>query len=497
MYYIITSVLFISAIIMDIEFAYNTLSVVESSHGGILAIYQGHEYMKAYEGVHHIDMRCKYDKENKCRARIQISRSAPYTLIRGPNHEHEEIGKCEGEIHADAAYRCMLQMALETSQKPSYIYATILSELPEPFRYFMKTKKNCTAAISRIRRAHRIPEPTAVGPCIEGDMRKTNDGEDWVLYENPVEKMVVFSSNTMMQHMSDAEVLLMDGMHEVPESTGYYQLYTLHARVGAVTIPVVYALLPKKDRATYDKLFDVILAAFDERNMARPNPDAVVIDFELAAVLALEDYFPDARITGCFFHLNKSIKKWVDSEIGRQATYDSDFKVLMTSLVYLAFLRIEDIPSVWEALDKKARGPAKQLSEYFGEFYAFGVKKNPTRYKKATGYKPPRFRHCIWNLHDAALSEEPTTNNFAESWHNSIKILLKETDMTLSSYVKTLKQDYVTRKVRLDNIRLGREIPRPDSKMVKKMEKIRGILNKYETKTPMAILKEIVANVKK
>ena len=69
--------------------------------------------------------------------------------------------------------------------------------------------------------------------------------------------------------------------------------------------------------------------------------------------------------------------------------------------------------------------------------------------------------------------------------------------MTLSSYVKTLKQDYVTRKVRLDNIRLGREIPRPDSKMVKKMEKIRGILNKYETKTPMAILKEIVANVKK
>ena len=43
---------------MDIEFAYDTLSVVESSHGGILAIYLGHEYMKAYEGVHHIDMRC-------------------------------------------------------------------------------------------------------------------------------------------------------------------------------------------------------------------------------------------------------------------------------------------------------------------------------------------------------------------------------------------------------------------------------------------------------
>ena len=50
--------------------------------------------------------------------------------------------------------------------------------------------------------------------------------------------------------------------------------------------------------------------------------------------------------------------------------------------------------------------------------------------------------------------------------------------MTLSSYITVLKQDYVARKVGLDNIRLGREAFIPDPRRVKKMEKIRKILKK-------------------
>ena len=76
--------------------------------------------------------------------------------------------------------------------------------------------------------------------------------------------------------------------------------------------------------------------------------------------------------------------------------------------------------------------------------------------KKKTGYNPPHFRHELWNLYHAALSEEPTTNNYAESWHNAIQVLLKDTDMSLSSYITTLKKDYVARKTRLEHIRLDR-----------------------------------------
>ena len=50
--------------------------------------------------------------------------------------------------------------------------------------------------------------------------------------------------------------------------------------------------------------------------------------------------------------------------------------------------------------------------------------------------------------------------------------------MSLSSYVTTLKQDYVARKTRLENIRLGRETPKLDPRMLRKYAKIRMILKK-------------------
>ena len=59
-----------------------------------------------------------------------------------------------------------------------------------------------------------------------------------------------------------------------------------------------------------------------------------------------------------------------------------------------------------------------------------------------------------------------------------------------------MKQDYVARKVRLDNIRLGRETFIPDPRRVKKMEKIRKILKKYDRRSPMKTLDKLVANVK-
>ena len=59
----------------------------------------------------------------------------------------------------------------------------------------------------------------------------------------------------------------------------------------------------------------------------------------------------------------------------------------------------------------------------------------------------------------------------------------------------TLKKDYVARVTRLENIRLGREIPKPNTKMVRKFEKIRKILKQYNKKKPMITLEKLVAAV--
>ena len=269
---------------MEPVFAYNTLSITDTVRGGFRAIYEGQEYGKTYVAEDTIDCKCIHQRKN-CRARLLISRSEPPTVIQVKG-EHNHMPKCEGELIADVAYRTMLSMAIDTTLAPSSIYQEVLSGVPEQHRDFMKTRRQCINNIQYTKRMHKAPEPVETEMVIEGDLRHTVDGEDWVLYDNPVEKMVVFASNSMLSQMSGAEVLLMDGMYEVP-SIGY-QLYTIHALVGEATIPVAYALLPSKKTAIYDHMLTIILEAFDNRNIPRPNPDAVVIDFEIAAS------------TGCF-----------------------------------------------------------------------------------------------------------------------------------------------------------------------------------------------------
>ena len=57
--------------------------------------------------------------------------------------------------------------------------------------------------------------------------------------------MLVLASDPMLRNMSGASVLLMDGMFDVPALM--YQLYTIHAIVEGASMPVAFAMLPKKD----------------------------------------------------------------------------------------------------------------------------------------------------------------------------------------------------------------------------------------------------------
>ena len=50
---------------MATEFSFSELTVVETLHGGIMAIYEGYEYMKHYVGEDHITCRCTKQKEHK------------------------------------------------------------------------------------------------------------------------------------------------------------------------------------------------------------------------------------------------------------------------------------------------------------------------------------------------------------------------------------------------------------------------------------------------
>ncbi|KAH9634392.1 hypothetical protein HF086_000218 [Spodoptera exigua] len=85
------------------------------------------------------------------------------------------------------------------------------------------------------------------------------------------------------------------------------KVYTIHADIGsnqeyANVVPVLYALLPDKTRATYEILFQMIKSQVKEW-----QPTEISMDFEVTAILAIKDLFPEVKILGCYFHFNRCL----------------------------------------------------------------------------------------------------------------------------------------------------------------------------------------------
>lgn len=474
---------------------FGDLIVTYSKYNKLKVIYKNYEYMVASTTAKHIWLRCTCEKEHNCPARLKISKeesAEPFSILGQSKRWHNHMPKHDAQLLADAAVRLMVANAVETTESYASIYSRVLSELPREARRFVKKMSLCKDAMYRARKKFGQAEPSTINELVlEGAMRETADGDNWVLYQDDPEEtdnMLVLASDPMLRNMSGASVLLMDGMFDVPALM--YQLYTIHAIVEGASMPVAFAMLPKKDTPIYSKLLEKILEGCDDRGIERPDPDAVVVDFELAAVKAIEKHFPRARITGCHFHLNQSLQRFVKQKQNVELLQNTNFSMLLTKLVFMAYLRFEDIPGVWQTLLKGCKSPQeKKLATHFGKSYVRGAKKGK-QYEKA------HFKLQIWNLHHAALNGEPTTNNSAEAWHRHIQVMLKDTNMSFCSFIEKLRHSLVSHENKVEQIRLGRETPTRNPKTIKKYEKIRSFLKVYDEKTPLEILDMLAYNLK-
>ncbi|KAL0818920.1 hypothetical protein ABMA28_008228 [Loxostege sticticalis] len=89
---------------------------------------------------------------------------------------------------------------------------------------------------------------------------------------------------------------------------GREQLYTIHVDLGSSDddnmniIPTVYALLLDKKQATYETLFRLLKSQVPEF-----EPQKVTTDFEISAMLAVNEVFPTAKTQGCLFHFKQAV----------------------------------------------------------------------------------------------------------------------------------------------------------------------------------------------
>jgi len=93
----------------------------------------------------------------------------------------------------------------------------------------------------------------------------------------------------------------------VPQSA--YQVYTVHGCVHDEGVPLLWALLPNKTTASYTELFTAVRNALQTAFGAIGQMRYSLCDFEMAAINAVTDVFPELTIKGCSFHFRQALMR--------------------------------------------------------------------------------------------------------------------------------------------------------------------------------------------
>lgn len=285
-------------------------------------------------------------------------------------------------------------------------------------------KYRCTLYRARSTNLPKIPHHRCDIELPE-EWTQTKDGRPFLLANDGEEdKILIFGTAQNLRHLCSANEIYMDGTFKsAPEM--FRQLYSIHVEIMDSMVPVVYALLPKKDKVSYTRMFHLIGQAA-RRFGHQFQPSTVCIDFEMAVIETIQHIFPNSRIRGCLFHYSQAIWRKVQ-ELGLSVRYKEDmaFNRLVRRASALPLVPLESIDSVWmEALNEVNDDVAVQFMDYV----------TLTWVDRAAAMFPVE----MWNQYDKV--DKYRTNNHLEAWHGVINRELGRPHPNLFKLIDTLKE---------------------------------------------------------
>lgn len=194
------------------------------------------------------------------------------------------------------------------------------------------------------------------------------------------DRILIFASPEQLHILQTADDFLVDGTFKVvPEI--FYQLFIIHAVHRRHIVPVVYALLRRKNADTYRRLIDEVLKIAPDW-----SPLSIMMDFEQASINSFRQKFPSTALSGCYFHLRQSLhrklqviqlkiktilEKFRFQSLGHQVQYQTDttFAHNVHKIAALAFLHPNSVVDGFELLCDELGEQYDNILDYFEETY--------------------------------------------------------------------------------------------------------------------------------
>ena len=284
--------------------------VITSKKGKEILVHEGrlyHYHSKSKNGT-----RCYWRcvKRDICNARCVTNANiqGEIHVYKAGRHEHETLPP---EIEVREIVAGIKRRAQNHPNEPPL--AIIREELQnvenEATQALLPERQAVLRMVNRQQNRNHPVIPRTLQECsILEPYDKTVLGEQFLRYDSGVgdnNRILIFTTNDLLRHLSRSNIILGDGTFKSVPSM-FYQMYTLHGLVFGHVFPLVYCLLVRKDEETYNRMYQEVinLCTAAEINL---NPTTVLTDFELSAMNAGRQNFPNAEIKGCLFHFCRCV----------------------------------------------------------------------------------------------------------------------------------------------------------------------------------------------
>lgn len=290
--------------------------------------------------------------------------------------------------------------------------------------------------IDRAKESNKETKEMNAGGAISDFFLKSITGEKFLICHKtaPGKPMIIFSSETSIDLLSQSEVIFTDGTFECTPS-GYTQMFTIHGYISDnVVRPLVFALIADKQLSTYETMIEELKK---EPKLQNWTPKIVISDFESAIKTAFENSFVLCENHGCLFHLIKSWRSKSEKIHLYREFYDGQYQEFWRLLKVLPYIASDKIPDYYDLIKNTLQSVTAEMQEFLTYI--------EINYVLGNGSSPPRFSPSLWTCSIVTESNIHRTTNVVESWHRNFSSVIhkhhKLTSIKLSDLCEKIRQE--------------------------------------------------------
>ena len=300
------------------------------------------------------------------------------------------------------------------------------------------------------------------------------------------ERILMFGTQRNLDFMATCNSVLMDGTFKTTPPH-FAQLYTIHGTrpvppddKPSKAVPLLFMLLPDKNESTYRRVFQQVVTFLPQW-----APERAMVDFERAAINALQIQWPNLQVTGCFFHLNQNIWKKIQ-QVGLTRFYGEEVEnaIHLKMISALAFVPNVDVLQAWTDLliilqawmqpfPQNIKDSLDDLFTYFEVNYIGQMRAGIRRQPRVASID-------LWNVRQRTLEYMGRTDNEVEGFHTKVSHTIGIQHPNLWKFLTGLQGLQVESEKAMEELNAGVIVRKQRPEYIRLSERIRNVTMSWQ-----------------